>query len=71
MLTFQCCFCAREIELHEESDSVVLNASSLANWKREQPNEGQSFYAHVQCLVENCRTSYPWEVEAILAKDLQ
>jgi hypothetical protein len=67
-VSFQCCFCERGIETHEESEGVILNASSLAKWKQGQMSEGQSFYAHATCLVENCKTSYPWEVDAILAE---
>lgn len=63
---FQCCFCGNGIRKSEEDTSVVLNAVSLAKWRRGESVMGQSYYAHAACLTENCKPSYPWEIEAIL-----
>lgn len=67
-LTCQCCFCEEDIDRTQESEAVVLNASSLAKWREGRGVGGQSFYAHAACLAENCKTSYPWEIEAILSE---
>lgn len=67
-LEFQCCFCGERIERGDEKDAVILNASSLAKWKEGRVVDGQSFYAHATCLIENCKPSYPWELEAILTE---